>query len=193
MLCTCKTNQHIVVGAEALLGLQLSSYEVTIDVLHATNACKGHLLLDVVSEVVTTDGITEDRWQDGSEEQTTIEHGLQREATTKGERHAPVSTDVAQTWFLAVGGAVDRTRFKTCKIVGQIGIFCFEACATSGKQPVVFTIVVDACTIAEVVLVDERHLLRRLRTELVAVVQIVPTQSHLEIEMAQVEIEGCEL
>ena len=90
MLCTCKTNQHIVVGAEALLGLQLSSYEVTIDVLHATNACKGHLLLDVVSEVVTTDGITEDRWQDGSEEQTTIEHGLQREATTKGEQEPSI-------------------------------------------------------------------------------------------------------
>ena len=46
--------------------------------------------------------------------------------------------------------------------------------------------------VAEEVLVLECHLRRRFRTELAAVVHVVPAQSKLKVEVAQVEVDGCE-
>ncbi len=72
-------------GSDTLLRLKLCCHELVVHVLHVADTGEGHLLLDVMTEPVTTNGIAEDIRNDGAEEQTSVEHRLEREIFAKGE------------------------------------------------------------------------------------------------------------
>ena len=62
-----------------------------------------------------------------------------------------------------------------------------------GEIPVIFAVILQSGAVADKMLVLERHLRRILGAELVAIVHIVPTQTKLQIEVTQVEIDRCQL
>ena len=75
----------------------MGGYELVIDILHITDAGKGHLLFDVMAEPVAADGVAKGRRHDGAKEQTAINHRLEGESAANGERHAPVGVHIAHT------------------------------------------------------------------------------------------------
>ena len=52
--------QDLGLGADALLSLQLCSHELLLHIFHIAYAGEGHLLLHIVTEKVTADGVAED-------------------------------------------------------------------------------------------------------------------------------------
>ena len=168
------------VTAYALLPLQLNTNELLAYVLHVADSCERHLLLDVVPKPIASDDVAEDVGNHVAEEHTAIDHGLEGEALTKGERHAPVGTDLVQT----------RLALKTQEIVCQVGILCFEADTAGGENPIVLAIIVCSGTIAEIVLVIECQFRAFLfRHQYVAVSYIIPAESNLEVEVPDIKIE----
>ena len=95
-------------------------------------------MLHVVAEGVASNDVAEDMGTLGTEEQASVEHGLEGEALTNGKRLAPRGTDVAEA-SLAV---------ELGQVVGNIGVGRLEACTTGGEVPVVFRIIVCLGTIA---------------------------------------------
>ena len=180
---TGHAEQHVTVLTDALLCLQLGGHELMAYIFHITDAGKWHLLLHIVAEPIATDGIAEVRWNNCAEEQTAIEHRLNGEAATHGKRHSPVGFDFTHA----------RLIIKLGQVVGQIGIFGTEASATGREIPVVLTIVVHACMVAVEMLILEDRLNGCLRTELVAIVHIVPAEPVLDIEMTQIVVDGYDL
>ena len=71
---------------------------------------------------------------------------MKRETLAEGERHTPVSVNLAHTGFVVEFG----------KVVGQIGIFGFEAGTSGGEIPVILAIVFGARSVAEVVVIVQR-------------------------------------
>ena len=67
-----------------------------------------------------------------------------------------------------------------------------EKRATRGEVPVILAVIVDTRMITEKVFVFEHHLLRCLRSEFVPVVHIVPSDTHLQVKVAQVKADGQE-
>ena len=95
--------------------------------------------------------------------------------------------------FLAQFRAVVSPFSELGEVVGHKGIFGIEARTPSGEIPVVLTVIVHTGPIADKVLIIERYLSGRLRAESVAVVQVVPTQTELQVEATQVEVDRYEL
>ena len=89
------------IGADALLQLKLGGSELLADIFHVANAGKRHLLLNIVTEPLATEGIAKYDRNHRSEKHPTIDHRLDGEAAAKGERHTPVGTDVAHARFPA--------------------------------------------------------------------------------------------
>ena len=109
-----------------LLRLQLGSHKLMFNILHATDAGEGHLLFDIVSEPIGTNGVAKNGRNNGTEEQPAIEHRLERETLAKGERCAPVGTNIAHTGLLAEFRSVEGTVLEFCEVVGQVSILCLE-------------------------------------------------------------------
>ena len=137
-----------------------------------------------MAEPVATDGVAAEGRHGVAEEHTSVEHGLQGEAFAEGERHAPVGSDVAQA-----GLAVEL-----CEVVGHVGIFSLEAGTACGEDPVVLAVVACLSAIAEVVVVAEDHrIVHSVGHQLVLIAHVVPAQSHLQVEVAEVVVEGNEV
>ena len=183
LLATGHAEQYVAATADALLCLQLCGHELVIDVLYVANAGKGHLLLNVMTEPLCSDGITEGWGDDRAEEQTSVEHRLESETIADGERHAPVGVDVAHT-----GLAVELG-----EVIGEIRILCLETRTTGGEVPVVLAIVVHTCMVAVEVLVLQHALYGGLCTKYIAVVHVVPTQTVLDVEVTQVVVDRDDL
>ena len=93
------------VFSHTLLGLDLGCHKLVLYIFHTADTGKGHLLFHVMAEPVTADGVAEDMGYDGAEEQTAIEHRLDRQTGTEGDRDAPVGIDDAQAGLLTQIGA----------------------------------------------------------------------------------------
>ena len=191
LLASRHAEQQVAVCTNALLGLYLGSQEMVADVFHVADAGERHLLLYIVGKPFTTDGVSEDGRNNGAEEQSAVEHGLDGEAAAESERHAPVGIHLAQASFLA--SIFRRTVVELCEVVGDVGIFGLETCTASGEVPIILAIVVQACAVTEEVFVFERHLHRVVRAELAAIVHEVPAQTHLNVDVAQVVVDRQEL
>jgi hypothetical protein len=74
--------QHIVILAQALLGLQLHRHEVRIHMFEIVDAGKGHLPSQLVTKPLTADHIAQDSGSFATKEHTSIEHRLDGEALT---------------------------------------------------------------------------------------------------------------
>ena len=167
--------------AYALLSLKLNSNELFSHILHVADTCKGHLLLNVMAKPIAADDVAEDVVNHVAEEQSAIDHRLEGEPFAKSERHAPIGTDLVQTRFA----------FKTQEIVCHIGILSLEACTASGENPIVLAVVVCSGAIAEIVLVVKcQRCSFPVRHQYVAVSYIIPSQSHLQVEVPDVKVEG---
>ena len=193
MLRTGHAEQHIAVLSDVFLCLKLCADEMMAHVLHVAYASKRHLLVHVVAKPFTSHRIAEDRWNDGAEKQTSIDHGLKREVLAKGERPAPVAAYLAHSGSLICYGAVGRPLVQLREVVGYIRILSPEARTSCGERPVVLAIVVQSCPVAEEMFVLKRHLWRALCPKLVAVVHEVPAQPHLQVEVIQIEVDGNEV
>ena len=136
-----------------------------------------------MAKPVTTDGIAKDGRNGRTKQHTTIEHWLEGEAATERQRQAPVGTHLAHTCLV----------IKLGEVVGKICIFCIEASSMSGEVPTVLAIVIETSAIAVKMFVFKRHLHCRFRTKFVAIVHIIPSQAHLQVEVTQGEIKGQEL
>ena len=148
--------------------------------LHAAHAGKGHLLLDVVAEPLTADGIAVNDGDGGAEEQSPVEHGLQREAAVQGERHAPRGADVAEAGMTSEGR----------EVVGEIGVVGLEARATGGEIPVVLAVEVHLCAVADVVVVVDGYGGGMGCEQFVAEVEVVPADTHAHVEVADAYVDG---
>ena len=95
-------------------------------ILHVANAGEGHLLLYIVAEPVAADGVAKHGRHNRSEEQPTVEHGLEGETTAEGNRRAPVGTDFAHSLFLSKRGTVGGTLLQFREVVGDVGILGLE-------------------------------------------------------------------
>ena len=148
MLTCCHLEQDVVVAADSLLCLDMGGQELTLDILHVTDTGKGHLLFNVMTEPVATDGIAKDGRSNGTEKQAPIEHGLQGETTAEGERHPPVGSHLAHTCLVV----------ELCEVISKIGVFSIEPRTSRGEVPIVLAVDIQSGTIAEEVLVFECHL-----------------------------------
>ena len=181
------------IGAHALLGLQLEGHELIVHILHPSHTGKGHLLIHVMAEPVAADGVAVDAGDHRTEEQPSVEHGLDGEPLSEGDRHAPVGTDDTRTGLLALIGAVVSPIVHLGEVVGQVGIFRIKAHAAGGEDPVVLVVIMDASEVTVEMFVLHAHVIDRIRLQLTAIVHIVPLDTHLEVKGAQVEVDGCQL
>ena len=142
-----------------------------------------------MAEPLATDGVAKDGGNYCAEEQTTVEHGLEGKSAAERERHAPVGSDITHTRSLTLLLSILVNDIEFSKVVGEISVFGAKAGTTCGEVPVVLTVKGQTGSITDEMFVFERNLHSRFRSEFVAVVHIVPAQSHLQVEVTQVEID----
>ena len=178
-----QAKQHIVVGGNAQLTLQLNGHELVSNAFDVAYAGKRHLLLQIMPEPITANGVGVDKWNGIAEEQTAIGHRLKREATTEGKRSAPTCIDIAHA----------ATSFEFHEVVGQVGKFCLEAYTSRWEVPIVFAIIGELGTITDIMFIIELNVSRVVRLQFVLEMQVVPTQASLEVEVPEVMVEGEQL
>ena len=76
LLAPSHSQLYIMALSYALLCLYLSSYKLVVYVFHVSNAGERHLLFNIMTEPVASNGIAENYRNDWSEEQASIEHRL---------------------------------------------------------------------------------------------------------------------
>ena len=173
-------------ASEALLSLELNGNELVANMLQVAQAGKGYLLLQIVSEGITTKEIAKDAGDKRAEKQPSVEQGLEGEAVAQRERLPPGGTQVAHT-------TVDKRTLNDAHLVevrGDIGIGRLEACTTGREMPVVLGIEIHGSPITEVMFILEIQFIPFFRPQLVAEVVIVPSESYAEIEVPDAEVEG---
>ena len=171
------------VGGDALLALYLQGEEVLVGVFEIAHSCEGHLLLQVVPEPLTTNGVAIDDWDLGSEEASAVDQGLEGEAFAEGDGGAPVGIEVAHAWLVTHFG----------KVVGEVGIFHLETGTDGGEIPVVFGVVSDECVVAEVVVVLQCDGGLTCGEQIAEEMDVVPSDVGLQVEVAYVEVDGCQV
>ena len=189
LLCTSYAEQHVVAATDTLLCLELGCDKLVAYILDVTDAGEGHLLFDVVTEPVTANGIAKNWWDGRSEEQTAVEHRLERETTPEGERHSPVGTYLAHSCLLSDDGSFIVSHIELREVIGHIRVFGIETSTVCREVPVVFTVVFQLSAVADEMFILERHLYGILRPQLVAVVHVIPPHTELEVKMPQIEVD----
>lgn len=146
MLCGSYLQQYVVFGSELFLKLELARHKTRVGKLQMVNTDERHLLLYIVAEPLPANHVLPDEGDFFAKEHSSIQQGLERQSFVQAERDSPRGTKFAEALMA----------FITGEVVGEIGIFCIEFCATCGEGPSVFGVEVEFCVIAEIVVILDR-------------------------------------
>ena len=139
MLGTRYLEKNVVVRCELRLKLQLTRHEVIICDLYMSYPREWHLLVEIMTEPLSTNSIHTDERDVGTKEQTAVEHRLKGEDPTQRERHAPVGTELTEP-------AVSLVRIE---VVREVSVLRPEVRTASGEHSLVLRVVMKVGMVTE--------------------------------------------